>query len=155
MSFRIEIRQANAGDADCGSINAEEWSTGFQKQPTMMDGVIKLAYGDTPPQKTANLEVAIELAYEALLVRIVDIAEVQKIATQLYNGKMPYSTHDLAAATALNVFRNADQPRREQLGQIQIFSRLAVVDWVKEKKINPMLAKAFEDTLYKMYKAQA
>ena len=122
-------------------------------KPTMMDGVIKLAYGNSPPRKTANLEVAVELSYEALLVRIVDIAEVQKIATQLYNGKMPYSTHDLAAATALNVFRNADRARREQLGQIQIFSRLAVIDWVKEKKVNPLLAQAFEDTLYKMFKA--
>jgi hypothetical protein len=68
---------------------------------------------------------------------------------------MPYSTHDLAAATALNVFRNAGRLRREQLGQIQIFSRLAVVDWVKEKKVNPMLAKAFEDTLYEMFKPVA
>jgi hypothetical protein len=124
-----------------------------RSKPTMMDGFIKLAYGDSPPRKTANLQVAIELSYEALFVRIVDIAEIQKIATQLYNGKMPYSTHDLAAATALNVFRNADGPRREQLGQIQIFSRLTVVDWVKEKKVNPMLAKAFEDTLYKTFKA--
>jgi hypothetical protein len=59
------------------------------KKPTMMDGFIKLAYGDTPPQKTANLRDAIQLSYETLLGKLVGIAEVKTIATQLYNGPLP------------------------------------------------------------------
>jgi hypothetical protein len=122
-----------------------------ESQKTVMDGFIKMAYGSQ--QKTAILEDAIELSSETLLGSVVNVAEVRGIATQLYNGPLPYSTHDLAVATALNVFRSANTARREELGHIQIFSRMALLEWVKEQKVMPLLAKAFEDTLYKMFKA--
>ena len=121
-------------------------------KPSMMDAFIKLAYGSSPP-KTAKLQEAIELCYAQLLGRIVDIAQVRSIATQLYDSPIPYSTHDLAVATALNLFRSgSDGPRREQFAQIQIFVRMVVLDWMKEGKVVPMLAKSFEDTLYERYK---
>jgi hypothetical protein len=124
-----------------------------KKKPTMMDGFIKLAYGNSAPPKTANLDDAIALSHAQLLGRIVDIAEVRSIATQLYDGPIPYSTHDLAVATALNLFRSgSDGPRREQFAQIQIFVRMVILDWMKEGKVVPMLAKSFEDTLYELYK---
>ena len=87
-------------------------------------------------------------------MRAIDIAEVRKIATQLYNGRMPYSTHDLALATALNVFKNADNAQREQLDQIQLSSRMVVLDWMRGKKVFPPLAGAFENTLYEMFKVK-
>jgi hypothetical protein len=127
--------------------------TAIKKQPTMMDAFIKLAYGNSPSKKTAKLQDAIELSYAQLLGRIVDIAEVRSIATQLYNGPIPYSTHDLAVATALNLFRSgSDGPRRERFVQIQIFARMVVLDWMREKKVVPLLAESFEDTLYERYK---
>jgi hypothetical protein len=52
------------------------------KTPTAMDALIKLTYGSSPPRKTANLREAIDLAFE-LLSKVVDIAEVQGIATGL------------------------------------------------------------------------
>ena len=68
---------------------------------------------------------------------------------------MTYSTHDLAVAKALNLFGSADGARYNQLSHIQIFSRLLVVDWLKGKKVNFILVKAFENSLYKKYKPQA
>jgi hypothetical protein len=129
---------------------------GFRNTPpTIMDAFIRLAYGNSPPPKTAKLQDAIELSYAQLLGRIVDIEEVRSIATQLYNGPIPYSTHDLAVATALNLLRSgSDGPRRERFVQIQIFARMVVLDWMKEKKVVPLLAKSFEDTLYERYKPQ-
>jgi hypothetical protein len=126
----------------------------IKKQPTVMDALTRLSYGNSP-KKTANLQEAVDLSYKTLLGALVDVAEVRKIATQLYNGPMPYSTHDLAVATTLNLFRNADGARQAQLGQMQMFSRMAVLELLKERKVNPLLVKAFEDTLYKMFKPSA
>ena len=120
--------------------------------PTSMDAVIRLTYGSSPPQKTAALADAIVLAHETLLRNSVNIAEVRTIATQLYNGPMPYSTHELAMATALNLFKNAVGARQEKLMQVQISARMIGVDWVKNNKVVPLLAKTFEDTLYEKYK---
>ena len=78
------------------------------------------------------------------------------LETCLAGGKalpmVPYSTHNLAVATALNLFRSANIARHQELESIQISSRMTVLDWVKEKKLSPLLAKAFEDTLYKIFK---
>jgi hypothetical protein len=124
----------------------------FRKQATVMDALVRLAYGSSPPTKTANLQEAIELSNETLLGKAVDIAEVRTIAAQLYNGPMPYSTHDLAVATSLNLFKSAKGARRERFKDIQILARMVVLGWVKEKKVTQMLAWAFEETLYEMYK---
>jgi hypothetical protein len=124
-----------------------------KKTPTAMDALIKLTYGNSPPRKTANLREAIDLAFE-LLGEVVDVAEIRPIAAQLYNGPMPYSTHDLAVATALNLYRSADGARQAKLMHIQIVARMNVVDWLKEKKVAALLAKAFEDALYEKYKPQ-
>jgi hypothetical protein len=75
-----------------------------------------------------------------------------QIATELYNRPLPYSTHNLAVATALNLFRSANIARHQELESIQISSRMTVLDWVKEKKLSPLLAKTFKDTLYKIFK---
>jgi hypothetical protein len=119
---------------------------------TAMDAFIKLAYGSSPPNKSANVQEAIELCYQRLLGEIVTITEVQETARQLTDGPIPYSTHDLATATALNLFKQANDERRAALSNVQIFSRMALLEWMTEKKVAPLLARAFEDTLYKMFK---
>ena len=129
-------------------------SSALQKlsEPTLMDEFVKLAHGGSPPSRTANLREAIQLSYEVLLGKVIDIAEVQNVATELYNRPLPYSTHNLAVATALNLFRSANIARHQELESIQITSRMTVLDWVKEKKLSPLLAKTFEDTLSKIFK---
>jgi hypothetical protein len=130
-------------------------ATALKDTPTAMDAIIKLTYGNSPPQKSANLQEATELSCKTLLGNVVDIAEVREIATELYNGPMPYSTHDLAVATAMNLFRGANRDRHEELARIQLLSRMTVLDWVKARKLNPLIAKTFEDSLYKLYKPVA
>jgi hypothetical protein len=141
------------------SAEAEQlmkYSSALQKlnEPTLMDEFVKLTHGGSPPSKTANLREATQLSYEVLLGKVIDIAEVRNIATQLYNRPLPYSTHNLAVATALNLFRNANIAQHQKLECIQISSRMTVLDWVKEKKVTPLLAKTFEDALYKMFKLE-
>jgi hypothetical protein len=109
--------------------------------------------GNSPPRKTADLDQAVELSFQ-LLGGVVDVAEVRAIATGLHNGPWPYSTHDLAVATALNLYRSANGARHAKLMNAQIAARMVVLGWVKEKKVATLLAISFEDSLYERYKPQ-
>jgi hypothetical protein len=71
----------------------------------------------------------------------------------LYGGPVPYSTYDLAVAAATNLFIHADTDRRAELSNIQLLSRMTLHEWLLQRKVAPLIAKSFEDTLYKMYKA--
>jgi hypothetical protein len=126
-----------------------------KKTPTAMDALIKLSYGNSPPRKEdCDLREAIESSFEQLLGKVVDIAEVRTIATGLYNAPMPNSTHGLAVATALNLYRSAKGARHAELMHTQICARMIVLDWLKEKKVDALLASAFEHSLYERYKLQ-
>lgn len=127
----------------------------FKKEnqpPSAIDALIRMTHGNSPPPKSANLIVAIKIAHTKLLFGIVDLKEVTQIATSLFNGPMPYSTHDLAVATTMNLFRSADSERQKDLQEVQIDAKLEVLGWVKERKVAPIIAKSFEDTLYNMFK---
>lgn len=125
-----------------------------KKQPTAMDGVIRAVYGDHPPAKSADLERAVTIAHEDLLCEVVPISEVQRVASGLFAGPMPYSTHDLSVATALSFFK--DPALVEHLkGEIQVGARLRVLNWMKAGKVAPGVLKIFEDTLYRVYKPTA
>jgi hypothetical protein len=124
-----------------------------KKQPTVMDGVIRAIYGDNPPAKSADLERAITIAHEDLLAEQVPISEVQRIASGLFAGPMPYSTYDLAIASSLSFFKNPEL--FEALAEIQVPARLRVLNWMKGGKVAPGVLKIFEDTLYRLYKPGA
>jgi hypothetical protein len=51
---------------------------------------------------------------------------------------------------ALNFFRRPEL--MPQLAEVQIPARMQVLDWFKAGYVNPNLARAFEDALYKDYK---
>ena len=59
--------------------------------------------------KRANLDEAIKLAHEDLLMGLVGRLEVSSIASELNDGPIPYSTHDLAMSVALNFFRKPER----------------------------------------------
>jgi hypothetical protein len=60
-----------------------------------MDSFIKAIYGDNPPQKRADVREAALLASDQLLGGAFDMQAVTGIATQLSEGPILYSTHDL------------------------------------------------------------
>jgi hypothetical protein len=123
---------------------------GKKKKPeTAMDVLIRSLYGDPPPPKRANLFEAIDLA-KNLLMGIVNEREITVIATQLNDGPIPYSTHDLALSVALNFFKNPAYIRK--LASAQLMARMSMLEWLQESKVAPMLVQSFEDTLYKLYK---
>src|SRR6266567_1881813 len=121
-----------------------------KKPPTVMDVLVRAIYGDHPPAKSADLERAITIAHEDLLLEQVPLSDVERQATGLFNGQMPYSTHDLAVSTALTFFRKPEL--LDALQECQLFARMRVLNWAKAGKVVAPLVQSFEDVLYRVYK---
>ena len=121
-----------------------------QKPITAMDKLIEAIYGNPPPPKRANLHEAIKLADEELLCGLVDFKTITTKAENLNAGPIPYSTHDLAVSVALAFF--TDPNNFGILNEAQMLARLAVMEWIQEGKVAPLLVKSFEETLYKLYR---
>ncbi len=122
-----------------------------KKQPaTFMDAFVQTMYGRNA-KKTADVSKAIDLANKELLRGSFALNDVTCLATELSNGPVPYSTHDLAASIALGLLKRVPLEARTGLEEVQLLARLPVVTWMKEGKVVPLLAEAFENTLYKEY----
>ena len=124
----------------------------FRKKKTdsALDKMILAMYGDRPPPKTANIDEAVRLASEKLLMGAVDLAAVKRQAVDLAAGPIPYSTHDLAVSVALSFFKQPSLTPR--LTNAQLYARMQVLEWTNEKKVVAILAMSFEQVLYKLYK---
>jgi hypothetical protein len=120
-----------------------------KKPPTAMDALIRAIYGANPPPKSADLERSITLAHEDLLFERVPLTEVQRVAGELIQGPIPYSTHDLAVSTALGFFKAPEFMRAVE--ECQIFARTRVVNWAKDGKVVSPLAQSFEEVLFRAY----
>lgn len=124
----------------------------FKKKPkSMLDQFITAAYGERPPApRRANVELATELAHSQLLMGLVEKGDIRNIAQGLFDGDVPYSTHDLATATALNFFMRPEM--KDKLEKAQLMARMSVLEWFTEGNVIPLLLKSLEDNLYKSYK---
>src|SRR5271169_6130171 len=120
-----------------------------KKPPTALDAAFQVMYGNKR-EKDANLTAASQIAAEELLSGIVKYSEVQACAQKLFDGPIPYSTHDLAVSVSLNFFRKTELTN--DLKWAQIGARIRVTDWTREGKVTPLLAQSFEEVLYKLYK---
>ena len=121
-----------------------------KKPKTALDAFIFAVYGNPPPPKRANIEQAIELACDKLLLGLVDREAVRENALALAATPIPYSTHDLAISTTLNFFKD---PRYiPLLFTAQLAARIQAISWTKEGLVVAPLMESFEDTLYKLYK---
>jgi hypothetical protein len=114
-----------------------------------IDEFIFAVYGNPPPAKRANVSQAVSLASE-LLMNMVDEQEVHRRATALSDGPIPYSTHDLAIATALDFFTTPEHV--PQLVVAQFSACMKVLEWHRAGLALPVFASTFEDGLYQLYK---
>lgn len=121
-----------------------------QNPANVLEELIFMIYGNPPPLKRANLEVAAQIAYEELLMEVVGKVEIRTLTTELNAGPIPYSTHDLALSVALNYFKRSDLSTL--LGEAQLFARMKMVDWSKQGLVAPILMQNFEEFLYQQYK---
>jgi hypothetical protein len=123
---------------------------GKKKPKTALDQFIFAVYGKPPPPKRANVEQAIALACDELLLGLIDREAVREHARALAASPIPYSTQDLAISVALNFFK--DPQYVPHLGPAQLVARMKAILWTKDGLVVGPLMKSFEDTLYKLYK---
>jgi hypothetical protein len=121
-----------------------------RKPRTVLDAFIKVMYGDNLTPKQADLEEATRLAHEELLMRVLTNEDVAAVASSLSSGPIPYTTHDLAVSVALNLLMKPELVPRLRVAQLT--ARHVVFGWLQEEKVNPLLVKSFENTLYRLYK---
>lgn len=107
-------------------------------------------YGPGAQKGKSDLAAATKYAFENLLGEVVPFEEVAAIAQGLRKGEMPYSTEDLALATALNFFRRDDL--KGSLSSVQLLARMQMIEWLQAGKVNPTLGRVFEGDLYKRFK---
>jgi len=120
-----------------------------KKPQNLMSELASTMYG--PGAKTGQSELmkATQYAFSNLLGEVVPQSEVATIAQDLRSGEIPYSTEDLALATALNFFRRDDL--KTSLSFVQLQARMQMLDWLQKGCVNPMLVQVFENTLYKRF----
>ena len=131
-------------------VSAARTEASMNKPVTAMDAIIRLCYGENPPPKSANMQDAARIAYEELLLKAVSASDVLALTKSLFNGPIPYSTHDLAVSVSLHFFKNPEMLMR--LREAQLNARLTVLEWAKEGKVVGVIAATFEDVLYNRYR---
>jgi hypothetical protein len=124
-----------------------------KKSPRRIDQVIAAIYGNTPPPRTANIDAAIHLAHQELLGELVTKTDVARVAKELLDGPMPYSTRDLALNVALHFFRTPELHNR--LKPVNGSARALAQQWARDTRtrIPPRLIESFEDSLNTRYGA--
>lgn len=123
---------------------------GKRKPKTLLDQLIIQMYGSLDHKKTADLKLATDRAYEALLCRAIDLNVVQSKASELFSGRIPYSTNDLALSVALAFFK--DDSYKAVLSEAQLVARMQLLEWINDNSVARPLAMAFETTLYNKFK---
>lgn len=88
---------------------------------------------------------AATLAADELLGGTYNEHTLVRIATDLNEPRMSYSTHDLAATVALKILKNVSPPQRQDA-----LARMTVREWFREGKVTPALVQAFENTPYSL-----
>lgn len=109
-----------------------------------------LLYGEDAKVRASDLEKAIAMASDELLGNCMPRSDISKVAANLRNGPTPYSTEDLALATALYFFRRPEL--RDRLAAKQLQARLCLLKWIPDGRVNPVLARVFEESLYEAFK---
>lgn len=121
-----------------------------KKPQSVMSQIATAMYGPEAQKEKSDLSAATNYAFKNLLGEVVPFEEVAAIAQGLRDGEMPYSTEDLALATALNFFRRDEL--KGSLSAVQLLARMQMIEWAQAGKVNLMLVQVFEDTLYKRFK---
>src|SRR6266487_4541017 len=114
---------------------------GKKKPKTALDKFIFAVYGNPPPPKRADVEQAIALACDKLLLGLIDRGAVRNHALALAATPIPYSTQDLALSVALNFFQQSEYIPR--LRDAQLPARGQAILWAKDGLVVRAISEVF------------
>ena len=117
---------------------------------SVLDEFVDAIQSSSNGNSKADLDLAVDRAYTHLLCKVVGMDEVNAKAVELISSSVPYSTNDLALSVALHFFKRDDL--KDLLSESQLFARLKLQDWIREKSVNLVIANSFEELLYTKYK---
>jgi hypothetical protein len=89
----------------------------------------------------ADIRQAATLAADELLGGAFDEHALIRIATDLSELQLAYSTHDLAASVALTALKSVSPPNRKDE-----LVRMTLLEWYREGKLQRTSAQAFDTT---------
>ena len=125
------------------------WFTKVKKR-SLLDDFNDVVNSGSVGKSNADINLAIELAHTELLCEVISKNEISKLANEISIEQIDLSTNDLALVTAMFFFSKAEL--KESLSDIQFLARLKLQEWIQAKSVNLIVAKMFEDTLYKKFK---
>lgn len=100
----------------------------------------------------ADVDTAVTLVCHSLLSgKFSDQSEISNVALALARGPVRYSTHELATATALHLYKQASRADLLNLREMQIAARATVLEWAMQGKVRSSFARIFEDALYRLF----
>ena len=125
------------------------WFTKVKKR-SLLDDFNDVVNSASVGKSNADVNLAIELAHTELLCEAISKGEISKLANEISIEQIELSTNDLALVTALFFFSKVEL--KESLSDVQFLARLKLQEWIQAKSVNLLIAKMFEDTLYKKFK---
>jgi hypothetical protein len=117
-----------------------------------LEEFIFVVYGNPPPPKTADLEEAINIATDEILMGVVKRQEVQREGEVLYSIPVPYSTHDLALSIATGFF--AQSRYIQSLRDFHVIALIQAIQWAQEGLVVPVWVDKFAEVLSKLYEPE-
>ena len=121
-----------------------------EKKRSLLDDFNDVVNSSSVGKSNADVNLAIELAHTELLCEVISKSEISKLANEISIEQIELSTNDLALVTALFFFSKVEL--KESLSDVQFLARLKLQEWIQAKSVNLLIAKTFEDTLYKKFK---
>ena len=126
------------------------FSNNTNDKRTLLDDFSDAVNSGSTNSSKLNLNSSVDLAFELLLAESINKDDVRAQASELIKTSINYSTKDLALVVALYFFMKPEM--KDTLFEAQLMARLTLQEWIQEKSVNLIIAKTFEDKLYKLFK---
>jgi hypothetical protein len=120
-----------------------------KKKRSLLDDFNNVVNSASVGKSNADINLAIELTHTELLCEVISKNEISKLANEISIEQIELSTNDLALVTALFFFSKVEL--KESLSDVQFLARLKLQEWIQTESVNLIVAKMFEDTLYKNF----
>lgn len=124
------------------------WFITRKKRTGFMEKFVSTVQGHPTPPRKADLEQAVNIAADEILMGMVRRQEVRQKAEVLHLAPVHYSTHDLALSAAVDFFVQPEYTQR--LKVFHVFALIQAIQWVRQGLVAPVWVEKFAEVLGKL-----